>query len=104
MIIVPSAPVRRRAKKDRIIGMGLDVFLEILRAFESFAAKIASVWFQRNVNANVRSNVVAFYYSNVAVGPTTLQVEVVGAFAPNMHFTNMILVSHEREQYELHRF
>lgn len=72
MIIIPGAPIRRRAKKDRIIGMGLDVFLEILRAFERFAAKIASVWFQGNVNANVGSDVVALDDGNVAVGPTTL--------------------------------
>lgn len=40
-------------KEHRVVGVGLDVFLEILRSLESLAAALASMWFQRNVDTNV---------------------------------------------------
>ncbi len=39
--------------KGRVIGVSLDMFLQILRPLEGFATKVASVWLQRYVNTDV---------------------------------------------------
>ena len=65
-------PVRlRRAKQNGVIGMGLDVLLEILGSFECLAAEVALVRLQRYVNTDVRSDVITFYSSRAAVTPLT---------------------------------
>lgn len=43
----------RRAKQYRVIGMGLDVLLEILRSLECLTAEVALVRLQRDVNTDV---------------------------------------------------
>ena len=67
------------------------MFLQVLRSFESFAAKVTFVRLERNVNANMRSDVVTFHGRRSAVTPLTRQVEIVCALATNMPVTNMIL-------------
>lgn len=74
--------------------MGLDMFLEILRAFKSLAAEVTSMRLQRHMDANVRGDMVALNDGNVAVGPSTLQIQVVGAFATDVNFANMVLDNH----------
>ena len=39
--------------KGRVIGVSLDMFLQILRPLEGLATKVASVWLQRYVNTDV---------------------------------------------------
>ena len=81
----------RSLHDDRVISVGLDMFLQILRTFECLATEVATMWLQRNVNANVGSDVISFDDVDAALTPHALQVEVVGALATDVSFANMIL-------------
>lgn len=72
--------------------MSLDMFLEILRTLEGFATKFAFVWFQGNMDSNVRGDVVAFDGGSAAATPLTRQVEVVGALAAHVSVTDVFLL------------
>ena len=71
--------------------MSFYMFLEVLGTLEGLAAKFASVWFQGDVDSDVRGNVVAFDHGHMAVTPCALQVKVVRAFASNMSIANVFL-------------
>lgn len=71
--------------------MSLDMFLKILRTLESFGTEFAFVWFQRDMDSNVGSDVVAFDGCGTATTPLTRQVEVVGALAADVTFADMFL-------------
>lgn len=72
--------------------MGLDVLLQILRPLESLTTKVALVRLQRDVNTNVRRDVVTLYSRSTAVTPLAGQVQVVGALATNMAFADVVLI------------
>jgi len=59
----------RRVEKNGVIRVGLDVFLKILRTFEGLLAKLALVRLQRDVDADVRGDVVALDGGGAAVAP-----------------------------------
>ena len=59
---------------NRVIGVRFDVLLQILRTLEGLSAKVAFMWLQRNVDANMRGNVVALDGSSTAVPPPTSQI------------------------------
>jgi hypothetical protein len=80
-----------RAKQHRVVGVSLDVLLEILRPLEGFAAEVALVRLQGDVHADMRSDVITLDRCGAAVTPLTGEVEVVCAFAANMAFANMVL-------------
>jgi hypothetical protein len=91
---VGAATVRLgRTEQNRVIGVGFDVLLEILRAFERFSTKVALMRLQGHVNADVRSDVVPLDCSGAAIAPLAGQVQVVGAFTANMTFTDVVLKS-----------
>lgn len=71
--------------------MSLDMFLFILWPFESLPTKLAPMRLQRNVNANVRRDVVPLDDFDLTVTPSTDQVQVIGAFAANVVFAYMVL-------------
>lgn len=48
-----------RAHEDRVVSVRLDMLLEILRTLKGLAAEIALVRFERNMDADVRSDVIA---------------------------------------------
>ena len=79
------------AKQDRIIGVGLDMFLQVLRTLEGLPAKLATMRFERNVDTDVGRNMVPLDNRNVAVGPSTLQVEVVCALTADVVLADMFL-------------
>lgn len=81
----------RGTQKDGIISVGLDVLLEILRTFEGLATEVAFVWLQRNVNANMRSDVITLNSRSTTVTPLAGKVQVVGALAANMALTDVVL-------------
>lgn len=83
------------AKQDGIIGVSLDMLLQVLGTFEGLAAKVAAMRLQWHMNANVRGDVVTFNDRDVAVGPSAFQVEVVGAFATDVDLTHVILSGRE---------
>jgi hypothetical protein len=80
-----------RAKQNRVIGVSLHVLLEILRTLESLAAEVALVRLQRDVNANVRSDVITLDRSGAAVAPLAGQVQVVGALATDVALADVVL-------------
>ena len=71
--------------------MSLDVLFQILGALESFSTEVAFVRLQRNMHANVRSNVIALHGGSPAVAPLASEIEVVGALAPNVSLAHMVL-------------
>lgn len=79
-------------RQHGVVGMGLDVLLQVLRALERLAAKIALVRLKRNVNTDVRGNVVALDGSCAASVPLAGQAQVVGALATDMAFADVILI------------
>lgn len=83
--------------------MSLDVLLEILRALESLATEVALVRLQRNVNTDVRSDVVTLDGGGAAVAPLARQIQVVGALAPNVTFANVILGDNQQTESERFR-
>ena len=78
--------------------MSLHVLLEILRTLESLTAEVALMRFQRHVNANVRSDVVAFDRGGAAVTPLAGQIQIVGALATDMALANVILEKSQRTE------
>ena len=67
------------------------MFLEILRALEGLSAELALVRLERDVDADVGGDVIAFDGSGSALTPCAGQVEVVGRLAADMALTNMLL-------------
>lgn len=80
-----------RPDQDAVVGVGLDVLLEVLRALEGLSTEVALVGLQRNVNTNVRGDVVALDRCGAARVPLASQVEVVGALPPDVPLTNVVL-------------
>jgi HAMP domain-containing protein len=74
--------------------VSLDVLLEILGALERLATEVALMRLQRHVNADVRSNVITLDGGSAAVTPLARQIQVVGALAPNVALTYVILQVH----------
>ena len=72
--------------------MSLDVLLQILRSLESLTAEVALMRLQRDMDTNVRRDVVTFYSRGTTITPLTSQIQVVGALATNMAFANMVLI------------
>lgn len=85
-----------RAQQNRVVGVRLDVLLEILGALEGLAAEVALVRLEGHVNADVRSDVVALDRRGAAVTPLARQVEVVCALAANMALTDVVLLAGQR--------
>jgi len=69
------------------------MLLQVLRSLEGLAAKVAFVRLERNVDADVGSDVVALHGGRAAGTPLTGEVEVIGALATDMSFTDMVLYS-----------
>lgn len=86
----------------RVIGMGLDVLLQVLRALEGLATEIALVGLQGDMDANVGGDVVALDGGGVAVAPLAGQVQVVSALATDMAFADVFLYGHPMVRYLIH--
>jgi hypothetical protein len=71
--------------------MSFDVLLEILRTLERFATEIALVRLERDVDANVRSDVIALDRGRVAVTPAAGEVQVVRRLATDVLFADVFL-------------
>ena len=83
--------VLRRPDQDAVVGVGLDVLLEILGALEGLPAEVALVRLQRDVDTNVRGDVVTLDGCGAARVPLAGQVEVVGALPSNVPLTDVVL-------------
>ena len=82
----------RRVHQDTVIGVCLDMLLQILRALEGLATEVALVRLEWDVDADVGGNVVALDGGRSACAPLAGQVEVVGALATDMAFANVVLL------------
>ena len=69
----------------------LHVLLQVLRSLEALTAKVALVRLERNMNTNMRSNVVTLDSGSSALVPLARQVEVVRALTANMFLANMLI-------------
>lgn len=79
-------------------GTYLDVLLQILGPLKGLSAEIAFVRLQRNVDSDVRGNVIALDGGSATGIPATGKVEVVGAFAAHMLFANVLLQEENYQQ------
>lgn len=71
--------------------MGFDVLLQILGTLECLSTEITLVWLQRNVDSNVRGDMVTFHGGSPTATPLASQVEVVCTFSANMALANVFL-------------
>lgn len=71
----------------------LDMLLEILGALEGLAAELAFVRLERDVNTDVRGDVITLDGGGAARVPLASEVQVVGALAADMALTDMLLGS-----------
>ena len=55
----------------------LNVFLQILRAFEALAAHVASMGFERDMDSNMTGDMISFDSLGVAISPGTGQTQVI---------------------------
>ena len=72
--------------------MGLHVLLQVLWALEALPTLLALVGLERDVNANVRGDVVAFHGGRVAAAPAASEAEVVRGLAAHMALTDVVLL------------
>lgn len=73
--------------------MCLDMFLKILWSLKGLATELALVRLERNMNSDVRGDVVALDGCCSALTPCACQVEVVGRFSTDVSFTYVLLLS-----------
>jgi hypothetical protein len=79
------------ADENRVVGMSLYMLLEILRPLERLSAEFALMRLERNMDADVRGDVVTLDSGSAATRPLTRQVEVVGALSAHMSLADVIL-------------
>lgn len=77
----------------RVVGMGLDMLLQILGTLESLATEVALVRLERHMDPDVRGYVVTLDGGSVASTPLASQVQVVSALASNMALADVFLRS-----------
>ena len=86
----PMTPIRG-TEDYRVIGVGLNMLFQVLRTFEGFATEFAAMRLQRNMDPNMRGDVITFDHMDPTGTPHALEVEVVGTFATDMCLADMIL-------------
>jgi hypothetical protein len=79
-----------RGAKNRVISVGLDVLLQILRTLERLSTKVTLVWLQWDVDTNVRSDVITLDRGGSARVPSAGEIQVVCALPADMLLTNVI--------------
>lgn len=90
-VVESTLRILRWPDKDRVIGMRLDMLLEILGSLERLAAHVTLVRLQGHMDPDVRSDVVSLDGGGPARVPLTSQVEVVGALATNVTLTDVLI-------------
>ncbi len=67
------------------------MLLQILRPFEGLAAELALVWLERDMDADVRGDVIPLDRGGPTRVPLASEVQVIGALATNMALTDVLL-------------
>jgi hypothetical protein len=78
-------------KEDRVIGVGFDVLLQVLRTLECLSAEVAFVWLKGDVDSNVGGDVVALDGGGTARVPATSEVQIVGALTSDVLLADVLL-------------
>jgi len=90
------ALVGRGSDENRVVGMSLDMLLEILRTLEGLAAEVALMGLQRHMDSNVGGDMIALDSGGPALVPLAGEVQVVGALAANMLLADVIVEDFSR--------
>jgi hypothetical protein len=81
----------RRPHKHGVIGMGLHVFLEILGTLECFPTEFTFMRLQRNVDTDVRRDMVTLNSRGAAASPLACQIEVICALSTDVTLADVII-------------
>lgn len=77
--------------QDRVVGVSLDVLLQVLWSLEALAAEVTLVWLQRDMDPDMRGDVISLDGRGAAGIPLASQIQVVGALATNMLLTDVLV-------------
>jgi hypothetical protein len=77
--------------QNRVVGMSLDMLLQVLGALERLATELALVRLEGNMNTDMRSNVVALHSSGATRVPVACEIQIVCALATNMALTDVLI-------------
>jgi hypothetical protein len=80
----------RGSEKDRVVGVSLDVLLQVLRTLEGLPTEVAFVRLQWNVDSDVGGDVVTLDSCGSALIPSAGQVEVVRTLAADMLLADVL--------------
>lgn len=80
-----------RVHKHAVVGMGLDVLLQILRTLEGLTTEVALMRLEWYVDTNMRRDVVALHGGGSACAPLAGKIEVVCALAADMTLANVVI-------------
>lgn len=80
-----------RVHQHTVVGVCLDMLLQILWALERLATEITLVRLEWHMDTDMGSDVVALDGGRSACAPLAGEVEVVGTFAPDMAFADVVL-------------
>jgi hypothetical protein len=75
----------------RVVGMSLDMLLQILGALESLATEITLVRLEGHMYSDVGGDMIALDSGGIARSPLAGQVQVVGTLATDMAFAHVFL-------------
>ena len=67
------------------------MLFQVLRTLEGLSTKVTFVWFQRYMDANMGSDVIAFHGGGATISPLTYQVEIVCTLAANVTLAEVLL-------------
>lgn len=76
----------------RVVGMGLDVLLQILGALEGLATKTALVRSEGHMHPDMGGDTVALDSGGTASSPLASQIQVFGALVTDMALANVFLL------------
>jgi hypothetical protein len=79
------------ADKHRVVGMSLDVLLQILGSLERLAAELALVRLEGYMNTDMRGDVIALDGGGAARVPLARKAQVVCALAANMALADVFI-------------
>ena len=90
-VVKTAVVLLARAREDGVVGVRLDVLLQVLGALEALAAELTLVRLQRDVDPDVGGDVVTLDGGGAARIPLAGEAEVVCALAANMAVTDVLL-------------
>lgn len=78
------------SKENRVVGVGLDVLLQVLRTLEGLSTEVTFVRFERDVDSNVGGDMITLDSGGTAGVPATGEVQVVGALSADVLLADVV--------------